>query len=484
MEKKNFISRRKALKAIGAIGASVFLGSKTADAEEKPTTSNAKCSLSEIRKTISKKVYDTPFIDTHEHLLEEKERLTDPWHRQMKSKDWSVIFGQYTSADMQAAGMPLEIKKKFFSPNIDPVDKWKLLEPYWPLIKNTGYGQLLRITIKKLYDVDELSAKTVKKVQAGYEKLARPGFYKYILQDLAKIESCHVNSNKPPFIESDMPTLLMQDIAVSRMIDSHNAAFLTKPTGIKVSTLADWHNVIDWWFNKYGKYAVAIKCANAYQRDINFEKVSAEKVEATFKNKMAGKTITDSDEKAIQDHLFWYAVEKATQNNLPVKIHTGYTSDVNRLNLERIGNHPAAAAKICFTQRDKDTKFVLFHICYPYYEPIITLAKQYTNASIDMCWAWIMNPVGAKDFLKKFLVCAQASKIFTFGGDCRAVEPVLGHATMAREGIILALSELVEEGYLRLDDALELTDPIMHGNARRTFNVTEKEQILKNVKWG
>ena len=100
-----------------------------------------------------------------------------------------------------------------------------------------------------------------------------------------------------------------------------------------------------------------------------------------------------------------------------------------------------------------------------------------------MCWAWLINPIAAKDFLKKFLVTAPANKVLTFGGDYSPVEPVLGHATLARRGVTLALSELVEEGWLSLDEALELTDPIMNGNARNIFNLSEKTKALKNVKW-
>ena len=123
------------------------------------------------------------------------------------------------------------------------------------------------------------------------------------------------------------------------------------------------------------------------------------------------------------------------------------------------------------------------HICYPYYEELISVAKQYTNAYVDMCWGWIINPEAAKDFLKKYLVTAPANKILTFGGDYRYVEQVLGHAVIARQGIALALCELVEEGWLSLSDAQELVDPIMHGNARRIFRLDEKEQILQTAPW-
>jgi hypothetical protein len=85
--------------------------------------------------------------------------------------------------------------------------------------------------------------------------------------------------------------------------------------------------------------------------------------------------------------------------------------------------------------------------------------------------------------LKKFLVTAPANKILTFGGDYIPVEPVLGHAVIARRGIALALSESVDEGWLTLSDAMDLIDPIMHNNARQIFHLAEKTQVLQNVPW-
>jgi hypothetical protein len=80
-------------------------------------------------------------------------------------------------------------------------------------------------------------------------------------------------------------------------------------------------------------------------------------------------------------------------------------------------------------------------------------------------------------------VTVPANKILTFGGDYLYAEQVLGHAVMASQGIVLALSELVEEGWLRLVDAIGLVDPIMHGNARRIFRIEEKEKILSKAPW-
>lgn len=114
---------------------------------------------------------------------------------------------------------------------------------------------------------------------------------------------------------------------------------------------------------------------------------------------------------------------------------------------------------------------MLFHICYPYYEEMLAIAKHYPNAYMDMCWSWIINPLAAKDFLKKYLVTAPANKIFTFGGDYIPVELVPGHAAIVRQGITQALSELVDEGWMTLKEALSLTDVIMHQNARTLYRL-------------
>ncbi len=481
MKKQEQISRRTSLKTIGLAGASAFLGSKIADGKEQSPLAPDQTTLRDTRKQIFKKVFQTPFIDTHEHLIEEKDRLTGVAVRGFKANDWTKVFTSYLCSDLLTAGMPQAAYDKFFSPDVDPISKWPILEPYWPAIKNTGYGQAVSIAIKELYGADELSAKTVAKVQEGYKKTIQPGFYKHILCDLANIESCQVNCVTKPFSESDQPTLLMQDIGIVGMHSGPNFEQYSKPTGIEVKSLADWHKVIDWWFDKYGKYAVAAKSQGAYSRDIDYERVQAERVEAPFERQLYGGSVSPEDAKAIEDHLFWYAVDRATKMNLPVKIHTGYYNKQNYMPLGRLAKNPGSASDLC--RQSLNTRFVFFHICYPYYEPMIALAKHYSNAYIDMCWSWIVNPVAAKDFLKKYLVSAPANKILTFGGDYIPVEPVLGHAVMARRGIALALCELVEEGWLNLDSAMELIDPIMHKNARRIYNLEEKAAILKNVKW-
>ena len=473
---KKDISRRTAIKGVGAVSAMALFGKGTTYAEQiNKGNSEAVASEDTVRKTIFEKVNQTVFIDTHEHILEERERVDD------KAKDGlASLFSLYIDSDLLTAGMPANDLNQFRSAKTEPGEKWKLLEPYWPAVKNTGYGQSVRITIKELYGIDDLSANTVEKIQTESKKLIKPGYYKEILKK-AKIESCQIDSIVPAFRESKQPELLMYDLSFNHMITQPGQEGLIQPTGIDVKELEDWHKVIDWWFNKYGKYASAVKSQHAYSRNIDHEKIPAEQAAPVFKKIIGKQDVTAAERKRLEDHLFWYAVGKATSFNLPIKLHTGYYAFQNTMPLSNVQGNPAAATDLC--RLGPEHRFVFMHICYPYYEQLIAVAKHYTNAYIDMCWSWIINPVAAKDFLKKYLVTAPANKVLTFGGDYNTIEPVVGHAAIARWGITLALTELVEERLLSLSDAMELIDPFMHGNARKIFDLDKKTRVLRNIKW-
>ena len=100
---------------------------------------------------------------------------------------------------------------------------------------------------------------------------------------------------------------------------------------------------------------------------------------------------------------------------------------------------------------------------------MLSLTKHYSNAYIDMCWSWSINPLAAKDFLKKYIVTVPSNKLFAFGGDEIIVENLIGHAMLARKGITQALCDLVTDHWITIDDSLELADNLMFKNAERLF---------------
>lgn len=478
---KNNLTRRKVITGIGAAAGLTMLSSGINASNSQANIIASSSGVKDIRMKIFEKVSETVLIDTHEHLPDESKRLsaTPPLNI---VNDWSTLFSHYINSDLRSAGMTEKDLNRFLGKDADPHEKWKLLKPWWQAVKHTGYGQATAISIKELYGIDKLSSDTITKLQDSFENLLKPGIYEYVIKEKAGIESCQVNSLTDDLItETEMPLLLMQDLRIDHFFTWFQIDAFSKRAGIRVNDLQDWYKVIDYFFGKYGPYAVGVKSAAAYSRNIDYEQIPAEKASPLFGRLINGEKLPPDEQKMLEDHLFWYAVKKSTEYNLPVKLHTGYYAGYNDMPLSKVAGNAIAAADLC--RHSPETQFVFFHIDYPYYEDMLAVSKQYTNAVIDMCWSWIINPVGAKDFLKKFIVTAPANKVLTFGGDYIPVEPVLGHAIIARKGIALALSELVEEQWITLDDALLLTDDIMHANARKIYDLKTKTALLKSHKW-
>lgn len=124
--------------------------------------------------------------------------------------------------------------------------------------------------------------------------------------------------------------------------------------------------MINWWFGRSAKYAVAVKSQHAYSRDIDYARIPAEKAEPVFRKILQKDPVTSEERKLLEDHLFWQAVDQATAHRLPVKLHTGYYAGQNSMPLSRLRLNAGSAAELC--RASPDTKFVFMHICYPFYE--------------------------------------------------------------------------------------------------------------------
>ena len=415
---------------------------------------------------INDHVNQIPLIDTHEHLIDESERLScvKPF---IQCDDWTNILGLYTKFDFVSSGMTQQETELISSREILPIQKWKIIQPYWSQIKHTGYGQVVQHTINDLYGISELHEKSIPELQVKYLNYRKKGFYKETLIR-ANIKCCIVNSPERPFKETELPGILYQDIDAMSMIRM-DFERLNENIIPQINKLNDWLEIINWWFDKYADSAVGVKIGIAYFRRLDFKKTTIEVAHLLFSKKVEGKRLSETEEKTLQDFLFWYVIDLATKNRLPVKFHTGHQAMNNFMNLENVMFNPADCANLC--RLSPDTKFIFFHISYPYYEPMISLTKHYSNAIIDMCWSWTGNPVASTEFLKKYITTSPINKLMVFGGDELYVENLIGHAKLARKGISIALSELVHDKWITERDAVEIAEKIMWKNAENIYRI-------------
>lgn len=413
-------------------------------------------------------VEQTEWLDTHEHLIEEVTRLAPPQEGSTvhPCDDWAYLLWHYALDDLTSAGLSAADRRVFESPVADPVDKWDAIAGAYERTQHSAYLRAARDSIRTLFDL-ELGRETVAEIDQRMQRLRQPGFYRDVLRQ-AGVRACQVNSLEQTFCDSADPDVLLQDIGMTDFVlptETRQAEWQAR-TGIDVQDLPDLLAVMTEYLTIHGAQAVAAKLGIAYVRPLASALAPEQVSAARFRAWLSGDEVSASEARAIEDTVLNAGLSLATDLALPVKIHTGLHVGNDRMRLHDVRDNVADVAGLATRF---GTDFVIMHMGYPYEGEVIAAAKHFTNVVADMCWAWIIDPVASRTFLKRFLVAAPSSKVLCFGGDYIPVENIVGHARMARRELARALSELRDEGYLD-DHAIEALVPsLMHGNAERIF---------------
>ena len=413
----------------------------------------------------------TPWIDVHEHLVDERHRLGDGGYEFTEvlgeetriPGDWSaLITGGYAIDDLVSAGLPADAAHAFAADGLEPLEKWDLIEPYLEAARLTGYVRAVDLTTERLFGL-RLTRETCEEIDVRCRELRRLGYYRDVLVGVANVERCQVNSlDTDPFCETEMPELFDQDISIAGLVrGAHPRA--EELSGIEVGALDDYLRVIEWTYEQYAGQAVASKCFWAYFRPLAVGPV-AEPPRRAFERLRAGGGDA-ADRRLVEDFLFRRCVELSTAAGLPVKVHLGSLARNNDPHLEWI--YTCVADMTRLVQEYPQTTFVLMHMAWPQQEQLLALAKHQPNVVVEMSWAWTAAPRSAADFLERFLTSVPANKLLGFGADYQTVENVVGHAELARRGLERALQSLVEGEWLSMDDALRVVPLVMRENAER-----------------
>ena len=91
-----------------------------------------------------------PVIDSHEHLPNESERLS-------QQVDFFTLFSHYCIDDLAAAGMSQKTIDMLLAPG-ETQKKWKAFNSYYGLVAESSYFRCAHLAMKKFYDLDGLGS--------------------------------------------------------------------------------------------------------------------------------------------------------------------------------------------------------------------------------------------------------------------------------------------------------------------------------------
>jgi hypothetical protein len=216
---------------------------------------------------------------------------------------------------------------------------------------------------------------------------------------------------------------------------------------------------------------VAVKFEAAYFRSLYFSDPPREKAAAIYAKYKDGGVPTADEYRLFQDRIFRVMVDQAGKLKLPMHFHTAvgigdYFSlrQGNVLNLENVLRDP----------RYKDVTFVLIHGGWPY-EKEAALLTAVKNVYLDTSFqSELLYPSQFKGVLKQLLTLypdkmMYGSDAFPFNDALGAEESFWLAAKTTRSALSAALAELVAEGAISEDKALELARLYLHDTAAKLY---------------
>lgn len=430
----------------------------------------------ELYKRIHSELSSIKLIDCHEHLQRDSE------FPQGEDIHIGRFFAHYADCDLISAGMPaLDMNRVKTDPKLSPKERWAYLAPWYKKAYNTTYCESIRIAVRDLYGIEDLSEGTIEKLTERMRAEIKLGFTRSVF-DRANIDYAMTNPFGPKLVYN--PDFSF-DCFICDIVDSFTTfgiQELAEQSGIDILCLDDYLRVIDFYFDRDAGCASAFKVGRAYDRTLLWEDIEKSRVEKTFNRFLSFNDRPGRCEiRNLEDYILHYLCRKCGEYDIRMKFHTG----IQEGNGNIITNSRAALMNNLFMKYPK-TGFDIYHISYPYQEELAVLAKNLPNVTVDFCWMWIVNPSAGRRALSDMLDTVPANKIHGFGGDYIFVEGSYGHAVIARREIARVLCEKVEEGRFSEEYAVEVGHMLLRDNALENFALNKrrkafKERVSRNV---
>lgn len=239
--------------------------------------------------------------------------------------------------------------------------------------------------------------------------------------------------------------------------DGQSPYFYADREGIRVETFSEYLSLIDHILQKGMREGIsALKLAIAYDRGLSFKQVTRTKAEVAFYRK-AGEE-TPEEIANFQDFIFHYSFQKAEELGLPVQIHTGPG--------KAFQTAPSLLGPIL--EEYRTVKVSLFHGGFPWVGEPGAMALFYPHLYLDLVWLPLLSPAFSRLALREWLETTGGARIM-MGGDSWNVEGAVGSILFNLETMAQVLGEMVDTGYLSMNEAQEIGKMILWDNPREFF---------------
>ena len=340
------------------------------------------------------------------------------------------------------------------------------------------YRQVMN-ELSRLLGVKGKDAKVIEERQRLYRR--DPADYIGLLFEDAHIETL--------LVDTGFPTILFNGYAIGRdefsKLTGSDVREIFRIENVVYSLVADglpYGEAVERFRGEIdaavGRGAVALKSIIAYRTGLEVRRWDEEQVKRAYavlvEEMRSGKPAGDvmrarnQETKAVYDSFILIGVEESIRYHVPFQIHAGF-GDAPSIDLRLA--RPILLHGLLNDPVAKEARIVIVHGGYPWVEEAGFMVNSYPNLYIDLSEAIPHATVGVKAKLLALLEMAPTSKIM-YGSDGFNIPELFWIAALAaKRGLRDALGELVASGTLDEEQALDVAERFLSGNARKLYGV-------------
>jgi uncharacterized protein len=412
-------------------------------------------------------VETVPLVDCHDHSITCGPAYKDPIHVMVQGYFRSDIESASSAQDLEAM---LNTKRPL-------AERWPIFEKAWKRTCHTGYAQVPRRVLDHFYGEQAITLDALERISGKLLNLEDPATFEEILDEthiVARIEDVWPKLSQ--VLDGALKMTPRARLAVSlpglhRVCTAQNVYDVGAAVGQHLTTLDEYLEACRLLFEAHKRFgAVTFKDQSAYTRTLDYGNPTRDEAEHIFNWIMADprrSAAYPDGVKPLDDYLFHAFMRMARDLDLPVQLHTGHMAGIRN---EIVKTNAVWLTSLI--ELHQDVRFDLFHTNWPYSGELLFLCKNYPNVHIDFCWANIIDPIYCQNLFKQALSAVPHGKIHGYGSDFGgAVDQAWAHASIARDNIAIALSDLVAMDYLGLDDAKQVARDWLFENANAFFRL-------------
>ncbi|MDK6028953.1 hypothetical protein QPL79_06215 [Ignisphaera sp. 4213-co] len=404
-------------------------------------------------------------VDIHEHLNPEK--LS---HASFED----ILFYHYIVTELSSSGMDRsEFEKR------RGVDKLLYALPYFKYVRNTATFWSLRQMLKDLYglDIKTIDENNWRDVVSAIESRANDEKRAFeILTKTCGVKKSFLTLN--PFanvkeFRKDVFTGVLRIDNLVTYLSKDSLTSLENVTGVEIRSAEDLDKAVETLFKKFENDIVAVALSPLPSELYSF--VEPSEIQLYLRELKSRGYLEPYAKSLLSSYVLQKFLDLCNEHKKVFQLMIGVERPVpgaappdyaiTHVNYDQLINLTklfAVYPNVKFDVISADMRLV---------HPLTVIAKNYRNVYVSGYWWYSMYQAIIREYLRLRIQMLPYNKTCGFFSDAYVADWVYGKVVLAKKQIAYVLSEMIYEGYIDRDLAIEIANALLHENAEKLYNL-------------